>query len=160
MVGILMGSESDREVMEPAEGVLKELGVEYEVRVMSAHRTPEKVREYAKEAEGRGIKVLIAGAGGAAALPGVIASYTILPVIGVPIASTPLGGQDSLYSIVQMPSGVPVATVGINNAKNAALLAAEIIAVGDGDLARRVKEYRVKAAGGAGRSKREEKNEG
>jgi len=152
MVGILMGSESDRDVMEPAEALLKEFGVECEVKVISAHRTPDKVREYAQSAEGRGIRVIIAGAGGAAALPGVIASYTTLPVIGVPIASSPLQGQDSLYSIVQMPSGVPVATVGINNAKNGALLAVEIIAVGDAGLAQKLKERRQAMEAGGGKS--------
>jgi len=147
-----MGSESDRDVMEPAEALLKEFGVECEVKVISAHRTPDKVREYAQSAEGRGIRVIIAGAGGAAALPGVIASYTTLPVIGVPIASSPLQGQDSLYSIVQMPSGVPVATVGINNAKNGALLAVEIIAVGDAGLAQKLKERRQAMEAGGGKS--------
>ena len=146
MVGILMGSESDRGVMEGAEAILKEFGVEYEVGVISAHRTPEKAREYAKAAEDRGIKVIIAGAGGAAALPGVIASYTTLPVIGVPIASTPLHGQDSLHSIVQMPSGVPVATVGINNAKNAAFLAIQILALGDAGLREKLISSRQPAA--------------
>lgn len=153
MVAILMGSESDGGVMEAAEGVLREFGVEHEVKVMSAHRTPEVVREYARTAETRGIKVIIAGAGGAAALPGVIASYTTLPVIGVPIASTPLHGQDSLYSIVQMPSGLPVATVGINNAKNAAFLAVEMMAIEDEGLREALKDYRAK---GAGRPRREE----
>jgi len=147
VVGILIGSESDKGVMEGAEAVLKEFGVEYEVRIISAHRTPEKAREYAKSAESRGIQVIIAGAGGAAALPGAIASYTTLPVIGVPIASTPLQGQDSLYSIVQMPSGVPVATVGINNAKNAAFLALQILALGDATLRNRLKQHRDNVSG-------------
>ncbi|GAB4246136.1 MAG: 5-(carboxyamino)imidazole ribonucleotide mutase [Thermoleophilia bacterium] len=127
LVGILMGSESDREVMQTAAEELDARGIIYDMRVLSAHRNPEGVREYVTSARGRGIKVLIAGAGKAAALPGVVASYTDLPVIGVPIRTSDLGGLDSLLSIVQMPSGVPVACVAINGARNAAILAAQIL---------------------------------
>src|SRR5665811_2083573 len=127
LVGILMGSESDREVMKTAAEELEERGISHEVNVLSAHRDPDGVREYAVSAETRGIKVIIAGAGKAAALPGVIASYTELPVIGVPIRTSDLGGLDSLLSMVQMPPGVPVATVAINGARNAAILAAKIL---------------------------------
>ena len=129
LVGIVMGSESDREVMAAAVRELDERRIRYEVEVMSAHRDPEKVAHYAKTAQARGLKVLIAGAGKAAALPGVIASYTNLPVVGVPIRTSDLGGLDSLLSIVQMPSGVPVACVAINGARNAAILAAKILDV-------------------------------
>lgn len=124
-----MGSESDRAVMEEAAAVLKQARIPHEVRVMSAHRDPEKVAQFAKGAKARGLRVIIAGAGLAAHLPGAIASHTDLPVIGVPIASGALGGLDALLSIAQMPRGVPVATVGINNARNAALLAMRILAV-------------------------------
>ncbi len=129
LVGIVMGSESDREVMEAAGRELDERRIRYETQVMSAHRDPEKVAHYARTAQARGLKVLIAGAGKAAALPGVIASYTNLPVIGVPIKTSDLGGLDSLLSIVQMPPGVPVACVAINGARNAAILAAKILDV-------------------------------
>ena len=129
LVGIVMGSESDREVMEAAGRELDERRIRYEIQVMSAHRDPEKVAHYARTAQARGLKVLIAGAGKAAALPGVIASYTNLPVIGVPIKTSDLGGLDSLLSIVQMPPGVPVACVAINGARNAAILAAKILDV-------------------------------
>lgn len=146
VVGIVMGSRSDRETMEEAAKVLGELGIPHETVVSSAHRDPERTREYARRAEERGLRVLIAGAGYAAHLPGVLASETTLPVIGVPLASSPLGGIDSLLSIVQMPSGVPVATVGVggSGAKNAALLAAEILALEDGELAAVLKGYREK----------------
>jgi phosphoribosylaminoimidazole carboxylase PurE protein len=127
LVGILMGSQSDSDVMQEAAAELGERGISYEMRVISAHRDPDKVREYSVSAEGRGIKVIIAGAGKAAALPGVVASYTELPVIGVPIKTSDLGGLDSLLSIVQMPRGVPVACVAINGARNAAILAAKIL---------------------------------
>jgi phosphoribosylaminoimidazole carboxylase PurE protein len=127
MVGIIMGSESDADVMQAAADELDSRGITYEVKVLSAHRTPEAVRDYALAAESRGVKVLIAGAGKAAALPGVVASYTELPVIGVPIRTSDLGGLDSLLSIVQMPSGVPVACVAINGARNAAILAAKML---------------------------------
>ena len=129
LVGIVMGSESDREVMAAAGRELDERRIRYEIEVMSAHRDPDKVTQYARTAQARGLKVLIAGAGKAAALPGVIASYTNLPVIGVPIKTSDLGGLDSLLSIVQMPPGVPVACVAINGARNAAILAAKILDV-------------------------------
>lgn len=129
LVGIIMGSESDREVMQPACDELDDRDIPYEVKVLSAHRDPEKVADYAKAASGRGLKVIIAGAGKAAALPGVIASLTSLPVIGVPVQTKDLGGLDSLLSIVQMPPGVPVACMAINGSKNAAVMAARILAV-------------------------------
>jgi 5-(carboxyamino)imidazole ribonucleotide mutase len=127
LVGIVMGSESDREIMEKAAAELDERKIKYEMNVLSAHRDPDKVAHYAKTAQSRGIKVLIGGAGKAAALPGVLAAYTNLPVIGVPIKTSDLGGLDSLLSIVQMPPGVPVACVAINGARNAAILAAKIL---------------------------------
>ena len=133
-----MGSDSDLPVMQSAVDVLVELGVEHEVRVTSAHRTPEEMISYGKEAEERGIKVIIAGAGGAAHLPGMLASVTNLPVIGVPVRTSALSGMDSLLSIVQMPGGVPVATVAVDNSTNAALLAARILALSDPALAGRV----------------------
>lgn len=129
LVSIIMGSKSDLEVMQPAADVLKKLGVESEMRVVSAHRTPDLTYSYVKSVHERGIEVVIAGAGGAAHLPGVAAALTHLPVIGVPVKSSHLNGLDSLLSIVQMPGGVPVATVGISNAKNAGLLAARILAL-------------------------------
>ena len=127
LVGIVMGSESDREIMQKAAAELDERKIKYELNVLSAHRDPDKVAHYAKTAQSRGIKVLIGGAGKAAALPGVLAAYTNLPVIGVPIKTSDLGGLDSLLSIVQMPPGVPVACVAINGARNAAILAAKIL---------------------------------
>jgi 5-(carboxyamino)imidazole ribonucleotide mutase len=129
LVGVVMGSKSDTEAMQPALDVLKELGIDYEVSVVSAHRTPEKAREYGQSARSRGIEVIIAAAGGAAHLPGVLASWTTLPVIGVPLASSALEGIDALYSIVQMPAGIPVAcvAVGTAGARNAVYLAAEIL---------------------------------
>jgi 5-(carboxyamino)imidazole ribonucleotide mutase len=127
LVGIVMGSESDREIMEKAAAELDERSIKYEINVLSAHRDPEKVAHYAKTARSRGLKVIIGGAGKAAALPGVLAAYTNLPVIGVPIKTSDLGGLDSLLSIVQMPPGVPVACVAINGARNAAILAAKIL---------------------------------
>ena len=141
-VGIIMGSTSDYEVMKDACSMLDEFGVEYEKKVVSAHRTPDLMYEYAKNAEGRGIKVIIAGAGGAAHLPGMVASMTSLPVIGVPVKSRALNGLDSLLSIVQMPGGVPVLTVAINGAKNAALSAVAILATSDAKLSKKLKEYR------------------
>ena len=129
LVGIVMGSESDREVMEAACKELDERRIKYELNVLSAHRDPDKVAHYARTAQSRGIKVLIGGAGKAAALPGVLAAYTNIPVIGVPIKTSDLGGLDSLLSIVQMPPGVPVACVAINGARNAAILAARILDV-------------------------------
>lgn len=131
LVGIVMGSDSDLETMRPASEVLEEIGVPHEVRVVSAHRTPHEMIAYGSEAEGRGLRVLIAGAGGAAHLPGMLAACTPLPVIGVPVALKDLDGLDSLLSIVQMPSGVPVATVAIGAGRNAGLLAARIIGAGD-----------------------------
>jgi 5-(carboxyamino)imidazole ribonucleotide mutase len=130
LVGILMGSKSDAEVMEQAADELAQRGIPHEVSILSAHRNPDAVREYALTAEARGLKIIIAGAGKAAALPGVVASYTDLPVIGVPIKTSDLGGLDSLLSIVQMPSGVPVACVAINGARNAGILAAKILRIG------------------------------
>ena len=129
LVGIVMGSESDREVMEAASRELDERQIQYELNVLSAHRDPDKVAHYARTAQSRGIKVLIGGAGKAAALPGVLTAYSNLPVIGVPIKTSDLGGLDSLLSIVQMPPGVPVACVAINGARNAAILAAKILDV-------------------------------
>jgi phosphoribosylaminoimidazole carboxylase PurE protein len=138
VVGVVMGSDSDLPVMQSAVYVLGDLGIAHEVRVTSAHRTPEEMIQYGKDAADRGIKVIIAGAGGAAHLPGMLASVTILPVIGVPVRTTALSGMDSLLSIVQMPRGVPVATVAVDNATNAGLLAARILALSDTDLATRV----------------------
>ena len=138
VVGVVMGSDSDLPVMQSAVDVLRDLGIAQEVRVTSAHRTPEEMIQYGKDAAGRGIKVIIAGAGGAAHLPGMLASVTDLPVIGVPVRTKALSGMDSLLSIVQMPRGVPVATVAVDNATNAALLAARILALGDPELAGRV----------------------
>jgi len=134
-VGIVMGSASDAPIMEGAVDALRELGVGVEVRVLSAHRTPDETIDYARKAAGRGVRVLIAGAGGAAHLAGVIAAATPLPVIGVPIALANLGGLDSLLAMVQMPKGVPVATVAVNGARNAGLLAARILALSDDRLA-------------------------
>ena len=143
-VSIVMGSDSDMPVMKKAAEVLKELGIEFEMRIISAHREPDDFFEYAKGAEGSGIKVVIAGAGMAAHLPGMCAAIFPLPVIGIPMHTTSLGGRDSLYSIVQMPSGIPVATVAINGGKNAGLLAAKILAVSDDELLGRLKAYSEK----------------
>jgi 5-(carboxyamino)imidazole ribonucleotide mutase len=142
LVGVIMGSDSDLRVMQDAVDVLTEFGVPHEVRVVSAHRTPEWLAEYAGGAAGRGLRVLVAGAGGAAHLPGMAASMTPLPVIGVPVPLGQLDGMDSLLSIVQMPRGVPVATVAIGNAANAGLLAVRILAVGDDELRARLERYR------------------
>ena len=147
LVGVVMGSESDEPLMQPALDMLKELGIEYEVSVISAHRTPEKAREYGLKAQERGIEVIIAGAGGAAHLPGVLASWTNLPVIGIPLPTSELKGVDSLYSIVQMPAGVPVACVGIGSAKNAALLAAEILGLKYDKIRKALDQYRQGLAG-------------
>ena len=141
VVGIIMGSDSDLPVMSKAAELLDHLQVPYELTVVSAHRTPDKMYEYAHSAKERGLKVIIAGAGGAAHLPGMTAAMTVLPVIGVPVQTKALGGVDSLYSICQMPPGIPVATVAINGALNAGLLAAKIIANEDDGLARRLMEY-------------------
>jgi len=143
-VGILMGSDSDLPIMKDAVEVLKSFEVPYEISIISAHRTPEAAFEYAKTAEERGLEVIIAGAGGAAHLPGVIAALTTLPVIGVPIKSKTLNGLDSLLSIVQMPSGIPVATVAINGAKNAALLAVHILSIKYPEIKEKLKKYREK----------------
>ena len=143
LVGIVGGSRSDFPVLEKATAVLEMLDVPCELRVVSAHRSPDHLFRYAEEAVGRGIRVIIAGAGGAAHLPGMLASKTILPVIGVPIPTPHLGGLDSLLSIVQMPRGIPVATVAIGNAENAALLAIEILALADPALADRLTAYRA-----------------
>ncbi len=140
-VSIVMGSDSDMPVMAQAADVLKKLGVEFEMTVISAHREPDIFFEYAKTAEARGVKVIIAGAGKAAHLPGMCAALFPMPVIGIPMKTSDLGGVDSLYSIVQMPSGVPVATVAIGGGTNAGILAAKILAVSDGELLGRLKEY-------------------
>ncbi len=145
-VGIIMGSDSDLPVMQDAAKVLEEFGIGYELTVVSAHRTPERAAEYAKGAEGRGLKVIIAGAGGAAHLAGVTASLTTLPVIGVPIKTEALGGADSLYSTLQMPPGIPVATVGINSARNAGLLAVQLLALGDPELAGKFRNFKNELA--------------
>ena len=137
-----MGSTSDYEVMSGAVEMLGELGIDYEKRVVSAHRTPDLMYEYAHTARERGISVIIAGAGGAAHLPGMVAAMTTLPVIGVPVKSRALNGLDSLLSIVQMPAGVPVATMAINGAKNAALIAASILSLQDPEVARRLEKFR------------------
>ena len=157
LVGILMGSDSDLPIMKEAAVALDELGIGYEINIMSAHRTPEDVAEYVKGAAGRGLRVMIAGAGAAAHLPGVVASFTVLPVIGVPISSSTssLGGLDALLSIVQMPKGIPVATVAINGARNAGLLAAQIIGVTDEAVHARLGEQRLKMAEGVRKRNRE-----
>ena len=141
-VAIIMGSDSDLPVMKEAADFLKELGIEYEITIVSAHRTPDRLYKYAKAAKEKGIKVIIAGAGGAAHLPGMTASLTTLPVIGVPIQTKALQGLDSLYSIVQMPPGIPVATVAINGAKNAGILAASILAAADPGIDKKLEEYK------------------
>jgi len=142
LVGIVMGSDSDLPVMKEAADILDDLGVAYEIIISSAHRAPDKTAEYARSANGRGLQAIIAGAGGAAHLPGVIASLTTLPVIGVPIKSGPLNGVDALYAIVQMPAGIPVATVAINGAKNAGILAAQIISLKDDAVRSRLEKYK------------------
>ncbi|MCO5249826.1 MAG: 5-(carboxyamino)imidazole ribonucleotide mutase [Candidatus Kapabacteria bacterium] len=146
VVGIIMGSDSDYPTMQAAASVCDEFGVAYEIKVISAHRTPLDMTEYGQKAHLRGIRVIIAGAGGAAHLPGMIAANSPLPVIGVPVQSKALSGMDSLLSIVQMPSGVPVATVAIGNAFNAGLLAIEILAVADNDLRNKIVEYKNRIA--------------
>jgi 5-(carboxyamino)imidazole ribonucleotide mutase len=146
LVGIAMGSASDLPTLQPAAEVLERFGVAHELRVLSAHRTPEAMTAYAREAVGRGLKVLIAGAGGAAHLPGMLAASTPIPVIGVPVAVTSLNGLDALLSIVQMPRGVPVATVAIGGGTNAGLLAVQILATGDPDLLQRLLEYKAELA--------------
>ncbi len=141
-VAVVIGSESDLEIMRPCLAILQELKIPHEVTVASAHRSPERAREIATTAQERGLKVIIAAAGWAAHLPGVLAAYTTLPVIGVPISSSPIGGLDALYSIVQMPPGVPVAAVGIDTARNAGILAAQILALSDPPLAERLKQLK------------------
>ncbi len=145
VVGIIMGSQSDWPTLKKAAEILDELQVPFETKIVSAHRTPERLYDYAKSAKARGLKVIIAGAGGAAHLPGMTASLTPLPVLGVPIATTTLDGQDSLYSIVQMPAGVPVGTlaIGETGATNAGLLAAQILAIADPALMQRVEAHRA-----------------
>lgn len=142
MIGIIMGSDSDLPVMQEAAKILDELNLPYELTVVSAHRTPDRLVEYAKTARSRGVKTIIAGAGGAAHLPGMIAAMTSVPVIGVPVKTSTLNGVDSLYSIVQMPPGIPVATVAINGAKNAGILAAEIIGVSNDKVYENVEKYK------------------
>ena len=143
-VGIVMGSDSDMPIMSKAADVLEELGIDFEMTIISAHREPEEFFQYAKTAEERGYKVIIAGAGKAAHLPGMCAAIFPMPVIGIPMKTSDLGGLDSLYSIVQMPSGIPVATVAINGGKNAGILAAKILATSDADLLARLKAYSAK----------------
>ncbi len=143
MVGIIMGSLSDLHIMKEAAAILEELGVDSEIEVVSAHRTPEKMVQYAREARARGIRVIIAGAGGAAHLPGMVASLTTLPVIGVPVlSSNSIDGWDSVLSILQMPGGVPVATVALNGGKNAGILAAQMIGISDDKVAARLAAYK------------------
>lgn len=147
VVGIIMGSSSDEPTMQKGCAVLDELQIPYDITVCSAHRNPDRTAEYARTAKARRLKVIIAGAGLAAALPGVIAAHTTLPVIGVPCASGALNGVDALYAIVQMPPGVPVATVGIDNARNAAVLAAQILALSDAGIQKRLQAYKDAQAG-------------
>ena len=143
LVGIIMGSDSDLPVMRDAAEILTELKVAYEMTLVSAHRTPERLYRYSRDAVGRGLRVIVAGAGGAAHLPGMAAALTPLPVIGVPVKTSALQGQDSLLSIVQMPAGVPVATVAINGARNAGILAAQILATSDEALRQRIERYKT-----------------
>ena len=142
IVGIIMGSDSDLPVMRDAARVLEDFGIAHEVTIVSAHRTPDRLYQYSQSAEERGLRVIIAGAGGAAHLPGMVASLSVLPVIGVPIGATKLQGNDSLLSIVQMPAGVPVATVAIDNATNAGLLAAQILGAGDSGIREQLRDYK------------------
>jgi phosphoribosylaminoimidazole carboxylase PurE protein len=146
LVSVIMGSDSDLDVMKEAMHLLKEFGIPYEARILSAHRSPEMTADFAKSAEKKGIKIIIAGAGGAAHLAGVVASFTVLPVIGVPMDTEALKGMDSLLSTVQMPAGIPVATLAIGKAgaKNAAILAAEILAIGDSRLRNKLKTHKKK----------------
>jgi len=152
LVAVVMGSKSDAEAMQPTLDILDALGIDYEVNVISAHRNPEKARQYGLAAQGRGIEVIIAAAGGAAHLPGVLASWTTLPVIGVPLATSELGGIDALYSIVQMPAGIPVASVAIGSAgaKNAAYLAAEILSLKYDKIRKAYEKYRGQLQGEGG----------
>ncbi len=145
IAAIIMGSHSDLKVMQDAADILKSFGVEYDMTIVSAHRTPDRMRTYATEAKAKGIKVIIAGAGGAAHLPGMVAAYTTLPVIGVPVkSSNSIDGWDSVLSILQMPGGVPVATVALNGAKNAGILAAQILATSDEALSQKLADYKKK----------------
>lgn len=146
IAGVVMGSDSDWPTMKEAAEILEEFDIPYEKQVVSAHRTPDLMAEYGKTARDRGLKVIIAGAGGAAHLPGMLAAHTTLPVIGVPVKTSALGGVDSLYSIVQMPNGVPVATVAIGKAKNAGLLCARILGTKDADIAKRLEKYQQQMA--------------
>ena len=148
LVSIVIGSKSDMELIQPALEIFKEFGIEHEVSVISAHRTPEKARELAREAEGRGVEVIIAAAGGAAHLPGVIASWTTLPVIGIPLATSELNGTDALYSIVQMPGGIPVACMAVGSwgVKNAAYFAAEILGLKYNSIREAYRKYRKELA--------------
>jgi len=145
-VGLIMGSDSDWPTMKEAAKILEHFGIPFEKKVVSAHRTPDDMANYAKNAREKGMKIIIAGAGGAAHLPGMLASYTTLPVIGVPVKTSALGGLDSLYSIVQMPNGVPVATVAIGKARNAGLLALRMLSMEDKGIAMQLQEYREKLA--------------
>ncbi len=159
-VGIIMGSKSDLNVMQDAADVLKELGVPYEITVVSAHRTPERMFSYAKSAADRGLKVIIAGAGGAAHLPGMVASLTHLPVIGVPVkSSNSIDGWDSILSILQMPNGIPVATVALNAAKNAGILAAQIVSTADESIVRNLIKYKEELKAKVEESAREMESE-
>lgn len=142
IIGIIMGSDSDLPVMQEAADILDQFKISYEITIVSAHRTPDRMYTYAKEAKKRGIKIIIAGAGGAAHLPGMVAALTSIPVIGVPVKSSNMSGLDSLYSIVQMPPGIPVATVAINGAKNAGILAAEILGTFDDTVYDIVEQYK------------------
>ena len=145
LIGIIMGSDSDLPIMQQAADILEEFGVSFETTIVSAHRTPLRMVQYATEAHKRGLKVIIAGAGGAAHLPGMVASLTTLPIIGVPIkSSNSIDGWDSVLSILQMPNGVPVATVALNGAKNAGILAAEMIAIADHTVTKKLQEYKNK----------------
>jgi len=146
LVAVVMGSDSDWSVMSDAAQALKDFGIQYEVEVLSAHRTPERMIEWGKNASSRGLKVIIAGAGGAAHLPGMLASVTTLPVVGVPVPLGKLDGMDSLLSIVQMPAGIPVATVSIGGSKNAGILAARILSIGDKDLEQKLVDYGISLA--------------
>ena len=146
IVGVVMGSDSDWSTMKQAADILEHFGISFEKRVVSAHRTPDDMANYGKTARDRGIQIIIAGAGGAAHLPGMLASHTTLPVIGVPVQTSALGGVDSLYSIVQMPNGIPVATVAIGKAQNAGLLAARILGTTDSELATKLSDYHVQMA--------------
>ena len=159
LVGIIMGSQSDWETMQHAAEILQQFGVPHECRVVSAHRTPAWMQEYATTAESRGLQVIIAGAGGAAHLPGMVAAQTVLPVLGVPVQSHALNGLDSLLAIVQMPPGIPVATVAIGGARNAGILAAQIVATSDTAVAGRLKKMRITMADGVvEKSKRVERS--